>query len=275
MMRLRDTALTSFVFCLPATAASAGNSTSYLGPDEYTSTADSPFEVGVFAFCIEDFEDNAFTIPRATGNASVIGAGGLTDSVDADDGSIDGSGTGGHSYFSGSGSIEIAFDLDRPNGLPTSLGVVWTDGGLGAPVTFEAFGPDNQSVLPVPHGPFVHADLSNSGETPEDRFYGVESASGIRRFVISNTGGGIEIDHIQLNRCVLCGDANFDLRITAPDALFALKASVGSELCRLCVCDTNDNEDNSVTDALAILRKSVGQNPPMNCPGCLDLGDPL
>ncbi|HEY2775824.1 MAG TPA: hypothetical protein VGK20_17410 [Candidatus Binatia bacterium] len=250
---------------LVAGDASAGSSP-YLGPIPYLSAADSPFDTKTFGFCIETFEDGTFDVPGASGDGSVVGPSTLTDSVDADDGSIDGSGQQGHSYFNGGGTITITFDSNRTGGLPTEVGIVWTDGGLAAPVTFEAFGPTGTSL--GLYGPFEHADLSNNGETAEDRFYGVTDGSGVSKIVVSNTGGGIEVDHLQLDRCIVCGDTNFDLDVTASDALFALKTSVGSQTCMLCVCDANDNATVSVSDALAILRKSVGIDVTLNCPSC-------
>jgi hypothetical protein len=250
-------------------AADAGAQATYLGPTAYTSRADSPFETATFGFCVEDFENGKFDVPGATGNGTAIGPGGLTDSVDGDDGTIDGSGTGGRSYFSGSGltGIIVTFDVTRTNGLPTEVGIVWTDGGLNADVTFEAFDADGVSLL-GPNGPNAHADASNGGTTAEDRFYGATNPTGISKIVVSNPGGGIEVDHIQLDRCILCGDANGDLDVTATDALFALSVSVGIETCDPCICDANDDGGTSVTDALAILRTAVGSGPTMNCPAC-------
>ena len=244
----------------------------YVGPTVYTSRADSPFETSTFGFCVEDFENNKFDIPGATANGTPIAPGGLTDSVDGDDGTIDGSGTGGHSYFFGDGSsgIIVNFDDTRTHGLPTEVGIVWTDGGLNAGVTFEAFGPDGLSLL-GPNGPNAHADASNNGETAEDRFYGATNPTGISKIVVSNPGGGIEVDHIQLNRCILCGDTNGDLDVTATDALFALNVSVGIETCDPCICDTNASGGVNVTDALAILRTAVGSGPTMSCPACAGL----
>lgn len=254
----------------PATASAGINLPEYLGPVPYTSSADSPFETDGFGFCIEDFENGKFDVPGASGNATIIDPSAFTDSVDADDGAIDGSGAGGHSYFSadGPGGITIEFDAERANGLPTLVGIVWTDSGGGASVTFEAFGPEGESVLPAAYGPFLHPDFSNTGETAEDRFYGVISGAGISKIFISNTSGGIEVDHLQLNKCHLCGDANADLKLAASDALFVLRAAVGTETCALCVCDSNGSGDLSVADALAVLRRSVGTTAPEDCPSC-------
>jgi hypothetical protein len=259
--------------CLLASAGTAfagQNPPEYTGPTPYLSIADSPIGAPGLGLCYEDFEDGTFDIPGATGNGSIVGPAGNIDSVDGDDGPIDGSGNGGTSYFSGNGStgITIEFDPLRNEGLPHNVGIVWTDGGGAAPVTFEAFDKDGQSIQKAVWGPFVHADLSNNGETAEDRYYGAFHPDGISKITISNTTGGIEVDHIQLDHCFFCGDTNFDSEIKASDALTALRASVGSGLCVECVCDTNASGDTSSSDALAILRKSVGLPATMNCAEC-------
>jgi len=113
---------------------------------------------------------------------------------------IDGSGTGGHSYFSGNGSggITFTFDPQRTGGLPTEAGMVWTDGG--GTVTFEAF--DQNGISLGTNGPFSHPDGSIAGTTDEDRFYGVIYAGGISAIKLTNTAGGIEVDHLTLNNTV-------------------------------------------------------------------------
>lgn len=271
MSHLRSIGVVTFVaVCLVPLAEAGVPSNQYFGPLPYTSLADSPLEAPALGICVEDLEDGTFDIPGATGNAAVVGSGGLTDSVDADDGSIDGSGTGGHSYFtiSGYAGITIEFSPSRNEGLPHNVGLVWTDGGYSDSVTFEAFDKDGNSIQEAAWGPFQHADNSNSGETAEDRYYGAFAGEGISKIVISNPGGGIEIDHIQLDHCFLCGDTNFDSKIKASDALTALKGSVGAGECILCVCDTSGNGSLASSDALAILRKSVGLPSAMNCKAC-------
>src|SRR5438067_2251955 len=77
----------------------------FISPLPYLSKNDSPFLASINAGTtfLETFETGAFTAPGVTASAGVvIGPGGLTDSVDGDDGSIGGSGTNGHSFFSGS-----------------------------------------------------------------------------------------------------------------------------------------------------------------------------
>ena len=77
------------------------------------------------------------------------------------------------------------------------------------------------------------------------------------------------MDHLQLDRCIVCGDTDFDLHITAPDALFALKSAVGIKSCLFCICDTDDGESITAVDALAILQKAVGLDVLLHCPPCV------
>jgi len=172
-----------------------------IGPIPYLSQADSPFALGTGTFCLETFESGSLSVPGVTGDAAVTGPAGNTDSVDADDGSIDGSGTSGRSYFTGDGStgITFTFDPNGPLGLPTSAGMVWTDGVGVASNAFEAFDQNGASL--GAYGPFAIADGSNSGQTAEDRFFGAVNAGGILAIKLSNTSGGIEVDHLQFDHC--------------------------------------------------------------------------
>jgi hypothetical protein len=269
--RILPATITAFALLL-VTPMHAAAQAAYLGPTPYVGKSDSPFDTSAFGFCVEDFENNKFDIPGATGNGATVAPGGITDSVDEDDGVIDGFGTAGHSYFQGNGAggIQILFDEARTHGLPTEVGIVWTDGGVGAPITFEAFGPDGFSLL-GPNGPNDHADDNFGGGTAEDRFYGATNPTGISKIVISNTSGGIEVDHIQLNRCILCGDTDGNLDVTASDALFNLTVAVGLESCDPCLCDADGSGGITAKDALVILKKAVGLGVPTSCPPCQGL----
>src|SRR5262245_24436385 len=124
----------------------------FYGPTPYLSAANSPFAGGNFTyFYLENFEDGSLNTPgvTASGTWSVFGPGQVTDSVDADDGVIDGSGTGGHSYLSNfqNTSLTFTFNAGALGGhLPTDAGIVWTDVGqnnigdtIGSkPVNFSA-----------------------------------------------------------------------------------------------------------------------------------------
>src|SRR5262249_53735432 len=150
----------------------------FVGGTPYLSAADSPFNgIGFSYFHRETFEDNAFDVPGVVASAGgIIGPGGLTDSVDADDGAIDGSGTNGHSFFSRNGAIGIQFTFSAalPGGLPTHAGVVWTD-GAGSTV-LEAFGP---GMAPLGNIGLSIADNSFAGTTAEDHFFGWNDPAGI------------------------------------------------------------------------------------------------
>jgi uncharacterized repeat protein (TIGR01451 family) len=192
----------------------------FLGPTPYLSKADSPFLTDLNAghMYLEDFECGALTVPGVTNSAGTVippGFEGAIDSVDADDGVIDGSGLGGHSLFSGSGATGITFTFDQTTlgAFPTKAGIVWTDGD--GTTTFEAFDALGASLGTI--GPVSIADGSNSGETAEDRFFGVVNAGGISAIKISNTAGGIEVDHLQYGLYTVPG-ANLSLtKLDSPD----------------------------------------------------------
>src|SRR5690349_19688285 len=90
---------------LLASSAIAGSTS---GPKPYTSFNDSDLNGVDFSggyFHLEDFEDEQLNVPGVTASAGApFAPGSITDSVDADDGTIDGSGTAGFSFFSGSGA---------------------------------------------------------------------------------------------------------------------------------------------------------------------------
>ena len=170
-----------------------------LGPTKpYLSQADSPFFpfAGFTYFHLETFEDHFFNVPGVTASApacvtSVCFGPAIHDSVDADDGVIDGSGLLGDSMFSSSGNILFTFNAGILGALPTAAGIVWTDGG--GTVTFEAFDALGASLGTItgciPNG-------SVSGETAEDCFHGVTNSGGISAIRISNPAG-LEVDHLQ------------------------------------------------------------------------------
>lgn len=164
-----------------------------------TCTAGSPWAADAIAgnfssFYLENMEDATFV----TGWSADNGArwlGGITDSVDSDDGNVDGSGLLGDSWFYGGGSTGITFTFDSGalGGLPTYAAIVWTDSGGGASITFEAFDQYGDSLGTL--GGI--GDLSNNGETAEDLFFGAIDLGGISSIFISNAHGGIEVDHLQ------------------------------------------------------------------------------
>lgn len=192
----RRVVVVSLVACVffPATWVRAQT---WLGPTPYLSDADSPFaaEIAAGDVLLEDFEDGTLDLPGVVSNGMLAEPGPVADSVDADDGAIDGFGNGGHSWFLSPGSLGLSFTFDplAPGGLPVEAGLVWTDGA--GTVSFEAFD-ENGASLGV-QGPFDFPDAAVTGETAEDRFLGLSYAGGISAIVASNTEGGIEVDHVQ------------------------------------------------------------------------------
>jgi hypothetical protein len=57
--------------------------------------------------------------------------------------------------------------------------------------------------------------------------------------------------------------------VTAADALFVLKAAVGTRECALCTCDVDNGGTITATDALRVLKAAVGQSIPIACPPCV------
>ena len=177
-----------------------------LGPSPYQSFSDSPFNAGSFSyFYLEDFEDGALNTPGVIASTGfVLHPAPLTDSVDGDDGAIDGFGFGGHSWYSGGALSSITFTFSSAvlGGLPTHAGIVWTDVGFSAsgigfdPFTFEAFDAANISLGTV--GPFIFGDGPAAGGTAEDRFFGVTYAGGISSIrITAGSSADWEVDHLQ------------------------------------------------------------------------------
>ena len=92
---------------LGALCAQPAQALEFFGPTPYLSVADTPSGFASGAMDLEDCEDGMVN-PRLTTSATIIPPGGITDSVDADDGAIDGSGLGGHSLF-GFPPFEVEF----------------------------------------------------------------------------------------------------------------------------------------------------------------------
>jgi RHS repeat-associated protein len=172
----------------------------YFDPKPYLSFLDSPLGGRNYTyFHLETFEDHQLNTPGVSANAgtgvtSVLFGSGLHDSVDADDGVIDGSGSKGDSYF-GDGATGITFTFNQSvlGSLPTHVGVVWTDGA--GQVYFEAF--DSHGVSMGVRGPYNFPDAVYEGTVAEDRFLSVYNRDGISAIKVSNTSGGIEVDHLQ------------------------------------------------------------------------------
>jgi hypothetical protein len=175
---------------LAGVSAASGVFGSYLG------AGDSPFSAPV----IEDFEDGSLNTPGiALSSGSVLGPGPLTDSVDEDDGSIDGNGNGGHSWYVASETFTARFAA-----IPYGAGLVVTDIGFpsdpSAPLGFarvevkgyDGFGALIDTLVVDPFG-----DGAADGGTKEDVFFGFTSLNGVSRIDVLVGSADWELDHVQ------------------------------------------------------------------------------
>lgn len=171
------------------------------GPQSYLKRADAPTP-GIpidRPIIIDDFEGGGPTIGGVALSAGdVHGHGWMVDSVDEDDGEIDGTGTMGHSLYVADGATGVSFTFDETalGGLPQWVGIVWTDGA--GETTFEAFDTDGQSIGVI--GPVQVANGEPEGDTGNDYYFGVEYLSGISRIHIRNSSGHLEVDHLQFTQ---------------------------------------------------------------------------
>lgn len=215
------------ICCLTANA----NGATIIGPTPYLALSDTPD--GVFAnsemVAVQDFEDAdgpwevGFSIdvgqrigPKFTSGQGVP----VTDSVDADDNSIDGDGTMGSSWFSATSGLTITFDEPA-----TAAGFAFTDADKNANiVTVTAFGEGGQELISQTFDSFF--DDVFTGTTQEDRFFGVVSMNNelIKRISVSiDQGRGIEIDHVQFTAEVIPEPASAGLAIAAFLSLMGLR----------------------------------------------------
>lgn len=177
----------------PASAAA----TFFFNDSPYLSAADIPsgFYLGGAPVLLDTLEDGSLDASLSASTGSVIGPGqfdGFRDSVDGDDGNIDGSGTAGRTWFTISGTTGVTFTFNGVD-LPTAFGLVWTDSGNE--VVFSATDGNGDSLGTITRSGF--SDGVFTGATAEDRFFGVTFEGGIKSISISNFGAGIELDHIQ------------------------------------------------------------------------------
>ena len=191
--------------CLTNAEGSAGKSTSpagpvLYGPSPYLSPTNSPFDGLSFEYYFrEDFEDGQLNTPGVSASAGAAGPPGpFADSVDSDDGVLDGSGNRGWALFSHlTRGFTFTFDAAALGHLPTHAGVVWTDAESPrtTSVFLESF--DANGLSSGVFGPFTVGDNSTSGTTLEDRFLGVADPGGISAIRIFHQAAQIEVDHLQ------------------------------------------------------------------------------
>lgn len=207
--------------------AAAAASAQYIGPTPYYSLSDSPFaNPGLSFFVVEDFE-GAQKPGYTRGPGQVLEPNVNTDSVDGDNGAVDGFGRSGRSWFSGgepNGTTFFSFSFDAISAgqYPTHVGIVWTDVGLVrekevpsntsfgvVPVRFFAFDAGGAPIGPPQgYGPFTLGDGRFDGTTgfgaaqPDDHFIGIVHTAGVSRIEITVDGSSFisqdwEVDHLQ------------------------------------------------------------------------------
>ncbi|MDP1661994.1 MAG: GC-type dockerin domain-anchored protein [Phycisphaerales bacterium] len=188
-------------------AAPATAQVTSLGPSPYLSGADSPFNATAFSWFVRlTAEPGAQSAPGFNLNGlQIVGPGGITDSVDGDDGFIDGNGSNGRSYFTCPSFVDIRFDAAVLGSLPSHAGLVWTDGANG--VVVRGYGPADELLGTITGN---SSDGNFNSGTGEDRFYAFISPGGISRITMSDQNNCIEVDHIQAGRAgtAPCGPAD-------------------------------------------------------------------
>jgi len=227
----------ALVFCSQNDSCKAAFT--FLGPTPYLSAADSPFPVDGSNqdFFLEDFEDGELNTPGifqplhhvfGTGfHGTVMAPSEFTDSVDGDDGIVDGWGQAGHSFRSralfvsptipqlNNVQFEFEFDQEQLGYLPNAFGFVLTDGpagidyfrpGLNLRVSFT----DSEGNKFL--SPFVNPSINihRNGQTAQDVFLAVINDMPISEVTIgaiyygdSETMPYLEIDHVQYGRFVI------------------------------------------------------------------------
>jgi hypothetical protein len=183
-------AVTVIMAIAVASTAQAG-STFYSTNTSYLKAGDSPFSGS--SMTLENFEDGLLNVAGVKANQGKIkNSASSTDSVDKDDGNVDGKGKLGHSWQSKS-SKKITFQFTSSN-KPTFAGLVWTDGKKNSTVTFRAWDKNGALIGKIK---MKLGDLSRKGTTAEDRFFGLVSDKGISKIQISSNYAGFEVDHLQ------------------------------------------------------------------------------
>ena len=179
--------------------ANAGTTT--FGPSAYLQTGDTPdgFFCAECVGWIEDFELGAADSFLTLSDGELLGPNqfsglmnSVTDSVDGDDGVVDGFGNGGNSWFVDGSTVTISFANTVKN-----AGLVFTDGDrVSTDIILEAFDSGGNSLAVINGGDL--ADDMFTGETAEDSFMGFQDMDGqIASITVTMEGGtGLEIDHI-------------------------------------------------------------------------------
>jgi hypothetical protein len=167
----------------------------------YLSPAQNPL-LGLGPSWLENFEGAAVAGYTASAGA-VQGPSGLTDSVDADDGTLDGFGVQGHSFYAGVGTITFTFNPATLGGLPTAVGIAFTDVGIvsgrppcdGSTAVLWVF---NASNMMIGQGSVPFNSLGSCrGEAADDIFFSWQGTQGVSSILVGFVGSvDWEVDHL-------------------------------------------------------------------------------
>ena len=189
-------------------AGPAGAATFYGPTAPYLQASDSPFDGISFGyFHLDDLEDGALDTPGITANGGVVPPGSFTDSVDADDGVIDGDGTAGHSYLTATSSccstqyLIVDFAAASLPSLPTHVGFVFTNAFTPINLAIEVFDGGGASLGSMSYPGFAPA---GGISTANAQFFGASDPAGISRieFAYGGTSTSMEFDHFQYGSVV-------------------------------------------------------------------------
>lgn len=219
------------LICAGASGASLAATPVFFGPSPYLSPADVPlgFYGSGSPTLLETLEDGSLhaSLQGSKGGSVITSSFGvLRDSVDSDDGAINGTcgpQTTGRcaSWFNeftlaphGGGVASASFSFVGEGTLPTAFGLVLTRGNsYDVLISFSATGREGQSLGTVSFD--SNPSNATQGTTADDRFFGVQFADGIRSIQISldvfptfagaptteaqlvGNGFGLQVDHIQ------------------------------------------------------------------------------
>jgi hypothetical protein len=167
----------------------------------YLSTADSPLVIASPGYKLEDFEPSTPTLPLLGVNLTTLHGSSVDPglSVDADDGSIDGSGAAGNSLTvttqAGTTGATFTFNNITLGGYPKSAGVAVTAAGA-FPLLFTVFDTSN-----AVSGTYTIPSISTSSPTSDDFLFWASDAAGISAISVSSSNATfhLHLDHLQLD----------------------------------------------------------------------------
>jgi hypothetical protein len=184
-------------------ASSAQAGAEFTAPTPYYRAADNPITATFGYSHLEDFEDGLNTPGLSASGGQVASPSVFTDSVDADDGAVDGVGSSGHSWYSTGylQYLDFSFSAAALGALPTQVGLAFTDignrigGGIGLDTAvievFDGAGVSQGSLH------FAFGDDTALSSVAEDRFVGARYAGGISAIRVGFEHSlDWEVDHV-------------------------------------------------------------------------------